>query len=289
MRPPWVLAAVAALVAGCAPADGSTRPAATYVQVNLAGGWADGAERDGADGVTIAVVDLVRDAGATVVFLNEACESHAAHAAARLGPAWRAFFVRTWDGHSDCFPAPGAGSGRFGNAVLVHDVDGSARPVTIPSCNDLGADRRRCLPNWAAPAEQRRVACAADEGVLLCAAHLDPRHWAPHDAQLRALGEVAGELVGVHELVVVGGDLNDGPDAVGDAFGDAFVSLAGDMAPATYPAVRPQRSIDHVLAGGRGASPGGMRTVDLGWCEQTHRDDGRCTDHLAVVAARGAG
>lgn len=273
--------------AGCVPASGATPRSTTYLQANLAGGWADGAERKGVDDVVVALVGAARATGADAVFLNEACESHAIAAAVALGGEWDVVFVQAWDGHSDCFPARGSSVGRFGNAVLVESARVTA--VTVPSCNDAGASPERCVPNWAPPAEQRRVACAAIDSMLLCSAHLDPRHWAPHDAQLRALGQIFTALVEEYEIVVVGGDLNDGAAAARRAFGADAVDLAGQERHLTYPAAQPRRDLDHILAGGDGVLAGGMRTVDLGFCDNTHVAGGRCTDHLAVVADLVAG
>jgi endonuclease/exonuclease/phosphatase family metal-dependent hydrolase len=209
------------------------------------------------------------------VFLNEACESHAVDVARRLGLDWHAHFVRAWDGHSDCFPAPGAAEGRFGNAVLVR---GPAVPFVIPSCDDTGADLARCLPNWSPPAEQRRAICAVGtDAVAMCSVHLDPKRWTPHVPQLVALGRIAGELAAEHGAVVVGGDLNDGPDAVSAVLVDGFA----DATTLTHPSRQPRRAIDHVLLSG---SPAWDATsLDLGWCAATHREDGRCSDHRALA------
>jgi endonuclease/exonuclease/phosphatase family metal-dependent hydrolase len=283
------IAGAAALAAcGGAPAEPADAGAGAVwlVQANIAGGWADGAEASGVDDVTVALERVVRgvEDRPLAVFVNEACESHASHLATRLGRGWQAFFVRTWDGHSDCFPAPGATEGRFGNAVVVRDPEATA--LVIPSCNDAAADAERCLPNWAPPAEQRRGICARtsrDADALLCSFHLDPRHWSPHDDQLAALGRIADALAAEHTVVVMGGDLNDGPSRVASAFDARFVDLA-PPAP-TYPASRPRRAIDHILVAGAPAVDRAARAADLGRCSATWRDDGACSDHLAVVGA----
>lgn len=285
--------ATSALVAAVprSPGDAPARPAPVwYLQSNLAGGWADGAEARGIDDVVASLADHIAALATPprAVFLNEACESHGVQLAARLGPDWRAFFVQAWPGHSDCFPAPGATEGRYGNAVVVRDAN--AAPLLIPSCNDPGSAPGLCLPNWVPPAEQRRGSCATSQGDLLCAVHLDPGSWQWHDDQLRAIGRIAAALAADHDSIVVGGDLNDGRGDVHRAFtveGPVrFVDLAGDRRLDTYPAAHPTRDLDHLLFGTRGsAGSGGARAIDLGFCTATFQKDGRCTDHLALLAA----
>jgi endonuclease/exonuclease/phosphatase family metal-dependent hydrolase len=262
-----------------------------YLQANISGGWADGAEARGVDDVVTALADRV--AHLTVppraIFLNEACESHGEQLAARLGGNWTAFFVQAWPGHSDCFPAEGQTEGRYGNAVLVSDP--AATRSVIPSCNDpVGVVGGGCIPNWQPPAEQRRGVCAATGNDLLCSVHLDPRHWARHAEQLAAIGRIASVLADGHRAVVIGGDLNDGMRETHHAFrtrGDVrFVDLVGSSPIPTYPAAGPTRDLDHILYGTSApARSAGTRTIDLGSCVATFHEDGRCTDHLALLVA----
>ena len=277
-----LLVVVLVLVA-CAPASSVEHGAAALdpttglVQANLAGGWADGAELSGSDDVVVALAAAIGTlpTAPAAVFLNEACRSHATDLAARLGPGWQAHFVRAWDGHSDCFPAPGDRQGLAGNALLVREP---AVPFVVPSCDDAGAEEARCLPNWSPPAEQRRAICAGTaDDIVLCSVHLDPKRWAPHAAQLAALGRIAGDLLDEHRTVVIGGDLNDGADAVRRAFGAAFTNATTK----THPSPTPRRAIDHVLVSG--VVEWQAQAVDLGRCEHTHREDGRCSDHQALV------
>ena len=265
-----------------APVEPEHGPTLVFAEANLAGGWADGAEVNGVDDVVSSLVAHLRLLGRepTAVFLNEACESHAVGAATLLGPTWRAFFVQAWDGHSDCFPAPGSPEGRAGNAVLVHDP--SAVGFTVPSCNDDGASADRCLPNWPHPAEQRRMACVRLPDMAMCAVHLDPSSWAPHADQLAATARIGDALLQEFASVVLGGDLNA---SVGASL-SSLMDLSGDRDPKTYPSRHPRRALDHVLVGARdGATPAGAITVDLGRCARTFRRDGRCTDHRMLVAS----
>src|SRR5688572_11533931 len=109
------------LVGSCGTEVAEPQASRTFVQANLAGGWTDGAEVRGMDDAVAALVSVIATLPSEpdAIFLNEACESHAVHVADALGPTWQWFFVRTWPGHSDCFPAPDSAAGRFGNAVLV--------------------------------------------------------------------------------------------------------------------------------------------------------------------------
>jgi endonuclease/exonuclease/phosphatase family metal-dependent hydrolase len=285
-----VLAAVVAASDDSSPAptfaavDG---PRTWYLQANIAGGRADGAEERGTDDVVAALADQITglEVAPRAVFLNEACESHGAQLAHRLGPEWRAFFVQAWPGMSFCFPAPGQTLGRYGNVVLVADPD--AVPVSIPSCNDPDSALALCLPNWAPPAEQRNGSCAETGGDLLCSVHLDPGSWQWHDEQLRTIGRIAGSLVSSYRTVVIGGDLNDGRRDVRRAFPDTFVDVAGPTPHLTYPASHPRREIDHVLVGDAAGAvrSGGARVVDLGRCAATLFEDGRCSDHDALLVA----
>src|SRR4051794_26612261 len=103
----WLVVALA-LTAGCAPSASAAgvgaRSRQSFVQVNLAGGYADGARAHGVDDVVLTLVRKIRDLprSPAAVFLNEACEKHAVDVATLLGDGWRAFFVPSWPGHSDC-------------------------------------------------------------------------------------------------------------------------------------------------------------------------------------------
>lgn len=257
----------------------SDEPALVLVQANLAGGWADGAELTGSDDVVVALAEALAalPTAPSAVFLNEACKSHASDLASRLGSEWHAHFVRAWDGHSDCYPAPGEAEGLAGNALLVREA---GIPFVIPSCDDAGADPARCLPNWSPPAEQRRAICVGTaDDVVLCSVHLDPKRWSPHGPQLDALGRIAIDLLDEHGTVVIGGDLNDRPDPVANAFGDRFA----DATAMTHPSPTPRRVIDHVLVSD--AAGWDATGVDLGACEHTFRENGRCSDHQALVVS----
>jgi endonuclease/exonuclease/phosphatase family metal-dependent hydrolase len=262
-------------------------PRTWYLQANIAGGRADGAEVRGMDDVVAALADRIAALAVPpgAIFLNEACESHGTHLARRLGPRWRAFFVQAWPGMSYCFPAPGQTLGRYGNAVLVPDP--AAVPVSIPSCNDPDRALTLCLPNWAPPAEQRNGSCAETGADLVCSVHLDPGSWQWHDEQLRTIGRIAGSLVDSYDTVVIGGDLNDGRRDVRRAFPATFIDVGGPTPHLTYPAAQPRREIDHVLVGNATGTvrSGGARVVDLGRCEATLFEDGRCSDHHALLVA----
>ena len=295
----WVV--TLAVLAACAspstaaPASADLSGSMSFVQANLAGGYADGARAHGVDDVVLALVDRVGrlPQPPVAVFLNEVCESHAAHVAARLGTRWRAFFVASWPGHSDCYPAPGTAAGRFGNAVLVHDD--AAAPLVLPSCNDGGADVARCIPNWAPPAEQRRGACAVTvDDLVLCSVHIDPPEWQWHDEQLRVILRLAARLAGEHAATVVGGDLNAGGRAVRRAVTaanrDGFMELTASPRLETFPAGHANRDLDHIIVISRtSARAGGAHVIDLGHCRSTYRPDRRCSDHLGVVASMSLG
>jgi hypothetical protein len=208
------------VLAGCGRSAAADVSGGTpYLQANLAGGYAEGAEELGRDDVVGALVAVIEREDPEAVFLNEACESHAEQTALALGTGWTWHFVPAWPGESSCYPVTGSTAARFGNAVLVR-TDGGAAAFDVPSCNDAGADPARCLPNWAEPAEQRRGACLVADGTAHCSFHLDPTEWEHHDDQLAAVARIGEDLAAEHGHVVIGADLNVadagfGPDHAG--------------------------------------------------------------------------
>lgn len=300
-----VVAGLTSVAAACAPnRDDDAAVAATtasdaqpwarsLLQVNLAGGWAAGASTSGVDDVVRAVADRIAETtpAPEVVFLNEACESHAETLAALLGPTWRWFFAPAWPGESSCTPASGRADGRYGNAIVVADTE--VRSTIIPSCNDADARDERCLPNWDPPAEQRRAVCITRVDGVACSVHLDPPEWQWHRAQLDRIAQVADALAAESGTVTIGGDFNAGHDAVRAAFarhaGTAFTFATGDDHPRTFPSHAPRRDVDHIVVVGRAVGRGDDgtatgRAIDLGRCQATHRPDGRCSDHHGLLA-----
>lgn len=72
-----------------------------------------------------------------------------------------------------------------------------------------------------------------------------------------------------------------GVDDVGLALAAAIADEPVHATTPTYPASRPQGSIDHVVASGH--RRWAASALDLGRCAATRLEDGRCSDHRALA------
>ena len=144
----------------------------------------------------------------------------------------------------------------YGNALLLRERPKWSRVALFRAVR--GIERRGC-------------AIAGISGVAVCSTHLSV-----HAAERAEQAEELALLLDVWPSVVVAADLNEQPGGpvtrlLGERFHDAFAD-AGTGDGFTFPATKPARRIDYVLA-----------TSDIN-TRSCHVAPDVASDHLAVVA-----
>ena len=209
-----------------------------------------------------AVVDLIREADADVVLLQEIDRGVARsqrvdqfdYLVENTGMEGR--FARTVDYQG----------GAFGIAVLTNLPVAEYRHVVLPQ---LGGKEPRAL-------QYLRVEAGARFMVNLFNTHIDPR-LVSRDQQIEMVLHQTAELATGHAILA--GDLNATPSSaiigtVGRSWRDAAELTTPDAAPPTYPSRAPEYRVDYLFFRGEGLT---LRSLAY----PAHRG---ASDHLPLLA-----